>query len=313
MFVVNRLLLGQMLGFQLGYMILIPGDKEQEVELVSLPPRIRQDGSTSPLLHEAEELQRQMYPILSLQHCQQDDTTIQQHQGDNEESTCFLHIRSTLLWRPTHDRPGLVAYHLPHHDALETTPNLRATCLAMTCGQFRIRLYGHVLLNFMTAPGSTMSTKQGHGLLLKTLVDVLRAGAIESPDPRQWRPMDTSSQAFQQQKQVRDWILSAAQENYHDQETVQRWANITASQNQTSEIRPRNDKEDVEEERTNTADGRNVANDEQVPGAKHDSATKHFVTHEPLCLHCRGPTQNLCDQCQGAYFCKSPRDCRING
>ena len=102
-------------------MLLVPAITEQEV-------RTLEEGL--PDVFESEdERQRRLYSILQQQQRVVDD-------DENTDSVAFLQVKSTLLLRPTHERPGLVAFHLPQHhnqQQQQQEPNRRPTCLAMTC------------------------------------------------------------------------------------------------------------------------------------------------------------------------------------
>ena len=253
-------------------MLLIPRDPERDIELVSLSQQApHQDGSSTILLMD-EDLQRQIYPILTStsldtrESSSQDEDT---QQGD-EESTRFMQIQSTLLWRPTQECPGLVAYHLPlsssayHAHGVDKNDsrrlaNRRATGLAMTCGLFHCRFYGHILVNFMDAPGSyaTGATATNNGgsqqeQWLQALKSLAVAGAVDSPDYRLWH-IDSNDDDGHVRK-VCAWILRAPHENYHDQETVQRWARIvtrTRRQQQDSDNSNSNSSSDEDEDDNN--------------------------------------------------------------
>lgn len=308
-------------------MLFIPSGATKDLETILALLEQQQDPSgthSSSIAVDAEtRLKQTILPYL----------TTETLRGN--EATAFLQIKSTLLLRPTHHRPGLMAYHLPkmrnddddsdenaQTTQLDQQPNRRATCLAMTCGLFQCRFFGNVLIDFVTGPGSATIHCKRKRLLLDALVRIARAGALISPDRRLWDDLEiidpsanedvaaaAAAAAATMQKQVTSWILGAAHENYHDQEAVQRWTQIITSTTTTTSTNNNNnnslDEDDEEEESRIT-----VLDD---PAMTLGSTSHEFVTKEPLCLQCRRPTRNRCEGCQGAYFCNLPRNCRTEG
>ena len=259
------------------HMLLIAYEEKRDLALVDVPSLLR---------HE-DDAKRQVYPWLV--------DSIQETQGVNNghESTNFLHVQTTLLLRPTQTRPGLVAYHLPLPFAV--CPNRRATCFAMTCGLFRSRFHGNVLVDFQQVPAVSPLQPEEKQKLLEQLVALARCGAVNSPDARLWSLVDKGCNGL-----VRQWILMASRENYHDREAIKRWINITSACNL---------KEETSDHSRETTHGK----DEEAQASQAYQGVHDFVTNEPLCLHCRKPTSSLCNQCQGAYFCPPPRQCRQQG
>lgn len=304
-------------------MLLIPSEDHVDLELLATL-------SETQSSQDEESLQRRIFLLLT--RGDQDDG-----EGDNnndngrDDETEHLHVRRTLLLRPTQDRPGLVAWHLPTrfwntadaiHSDRRAKKNRRATCLAMTCGLWRqrCRFHGPVLVDFQRAPGAndnnTAAQYAESTSLLRALHQVAEAGAVYSPDDRLWKNInptrlaDDDASCFEM---VRSWILQATRENYHDQETVQRWAQITTTKNRR--------RRGVEEEEEDSSSSDRCDDDEQDGPDESEVALSpnnhqvklEFVTQEPLCVHCRRPTSNLCEGCRGAYFCPAPRTCRQEG
>ena len=279
-------------------MLLIPSQDGIDLEVVTLAPE------TTSTRRDDEDLQRQIFPLLTR------DDNIHDEATTHADETKHLQIQRTLLLRPTQDRPGLVAWHyysLPSNHSTNRPPNRRATGLAMTCGLFSCRFYGHVLVEFQTAPGyamptTTVSSQDAKPVLLEALQRVAAAGAVQSPDDRLWKTLDDKEDVTG--RLVRSWLLQATKENYHDQETVQRWTQITS--------RPPAALSSSSSSASSTGSSGDD-DDEPKEALQNDTAEHEFVTHEPLCLQCRRPTSNLCKGCQGAYFCEAPRACRQQG
>jgi len=316
-------------------MLLIPNQDDIDVEIINflLPETL------SYQQRNEEDVQRQIFPILTVtrddeegeeEEEEEDDTDCEDKREKNYDNdvTKHLQIQRTLLLRPTEERPGLVAWHLPLSTIIKINStkkrdpnNRRATCLAMTCGLFQCRFYGNVMVDvFQTTYSATSTTTITASTLelLQALKHVALEGAMYSPDDRLWKESDINlDQLSVTTKVVRSWILQAAKENYHDQETVQRWAQITSrrqkSQNTYSSSSSSSGSDDDDDTNDNNEDdGQDVElNEETIQqniGVQHE-----FVTEKPLCLQCRRPTSRLCEGCQGAYFCPAPRMCRQEG
>eukprot|EP00977_Amphora_coffeiformis_P008649 scaffold1959_cov162-Amphora_coffeaeformis.AAC.6 len=292
-------------------MLLIPSQDDVDLELVSLllPETLSHHERND------EDLQRQIFPILT----REDDTGDKQKNGERtshnyNDETKHLQIQRTLLLRPTQDRPGLVAWHLPLSTITTTKEkdpnNRRATCLAMTCGLFQCRFYGHVLVDvFQIAHGVTTdvaATTASNLGLLQALKYVALAGAMQSPDDRLWNTNEDEDDHTT--RMVRSWILQAAKENYHDQEIVQRWTQITSGRPrpQATSLSSRSSCDSSDD-----SDDQDEQPNDEAP--QNDKVHHEFVTQKPLCLQCRRPTSTLCNGCQGAYFCPPPRMCRQQG
>jgi hypothetical protein len=283
-------------------MLLIPNNNKDEIHIVT---------NVIDLHADEEERRRHVYACLMPE--------------TDEASISHLNLQTTLLMRPTQERPGIHVYHIPKSMS-SSSPNRRATCLAMTCGLFHIRFYGPIMVDVFAAPGSSSllgDTKRDS--LVMALCHVAEAGALQSPDDRQWKSNVVAvtdnpdeSDTFER---MRAWILDAARHNYHDQEAVQRWAQLTVSrpsqqdENDGSDDETHEDQDEVTNESslattTTTAKGTRNGN---KPEEDQTEGTREFVTQEPLCLHCRRHTRDICAGCQGAYFCGPPRECRSLG
>ena len=147
---------------------------------------------------------------------------------------------------------------------------------------------------------------------------------------------------------IPDWLADAAQNNYHDAAIISglmKNKTTTTTNNSMIHTTTHASDEDTSEEGNDSCSETDVASDEseppytkslmnddgilQVPalhsqqhGAKssldeikNDAQVprRDFVARSSLCLHCRGPSNCLCPNCNGAYFCSEPRTCRQNG
>jgi len=218
----------------------------------------------------------------------------------------------TLLIRPRSDcdddgpTPGLYAYHEP--SSPKTCPNVRATRLSMACGIFHGRFYGNVIVR--------RSSPQCHLSL-----DHIDAACCWSPDLRTsllkelllMQPSSPSDSADERMPIcIPDWLASAAKNNYHDESVLQKFAAVmkmnpkccidseSSSSNSCSSGSCNDNDNDSDESRVSS-------------NAQSEKHVREFVTHVPLCLHCRRPASTLCENCQGVYFCDLPRTCRRDG
>lgn len=237
------------------------------------------------------------------------------------------------LLRPLQDSPGLYAYYRynPHDDVdngdddsttqQQQSPNVRATRLAMMCGLLSMRLSGDVVLV------RSHPTRQPRWYRLA--VDDVCAACTVSPDLRNNVQDDLKQQDKDQVVptgpqigSTPDWLLNAAQQNYHDAAAVARMAEVMKTDKMGSDATDDNEgKEDGSDSDTTSESDDNDDGDDSDHKISSDAPTKfpagvnarEFVAKRPLCLHCRRPASDLCPDCEGAYFCPPPRSCRQDG
>ena len=186
-------------------------------------------------------------------------------------------VKLTLLIRPTEGRiPGLYAY-----SAVDESPNVRATRIAMACGHLSLRFRGDVLL-----------FRHFHTPL--SLSDIYGAACV-SPDLREsiHRQLDNTTP-------IPHWIKQATQQNYHDVAALQEFA-LAMSATSSDQVSSNLVDSDADEDDTGSL-GVDKSN---------QASPRQFVAKTPLCLECRQPCSVLCPDCQGCYFCEPPRTCRI--
>jgi hypothetical protein len=196
-------------------------------------------------------------------------------------------VKLTLLIRPTAGRvPGLYAYSTSH-----STPNIRATRLAMACGHLPLRFRGDIIL-----------FRHFHTSL--SLSDIKGAACV-SPDLRA-----SIQQQLGNTTLIPPWLTQAAQQNYHDTAALKEFAQVMTAKNpeqentaETDQCQNGNADEDSDEDDEDTA---------EVGSENDNDEPRHFVAKDPLCLHCRRPSNVLCPDCHGCYFCESPRTCRAD-
>jgi len=189
-------------------------------------------------------------------------------------------VRDTLLCRPTASSAGLQASHACQKDR-DDSPNIRATRLAMACGLFRYRFYGNVLFTRVSAAGSPRPNDVLH------LSDI-RVACHTTPDLRKTIRQEMLSTISDD---LPDWILNAAQANYHDAAVL---AQLAAAMTEDDEMSHGDASSDV-----------------TVGVCRRETMPSTFVrAKSPLCIHCRRPASRLCSGCQGVYFCDLPRRCQ---
>ena len=205
----------------------------------------------------------------------------------------------TPLLRHQHHVAGLHAfYNVP--EQREGKENIRATRLAMACGLFSLRFWGNVVIVRSLA-----------GRLEDLHVDSIFGACCISPDLRlesqivlgkqgSGRPLDAPPN-------IPDWLADAARQNYHDRAVLERLALVMKE--------PRKDYDDSDDDSWgNDGDDKikqSSSVDESI--ALPSEIIGDFLAKSSLCLHCRGPSNCLCKDCDGAYFCPEPRPCRSSG
>jgi hypothetical protein len=227
--------------------------------------------------------------------------------------------------------------------------NIRATRLAMACGLFRLRFYGNVVAVRSGAVAS--SGQRWYDLDAKDLMGPCCVSPDLRYRIQQAVAAETThgivvqvNQNIEDEKEVTnrilessslrlpDWLADAAQQNYQDGAALAQLAlvmNISAEQEEESDTEEESDDtDDDEEEEVNPMNQTHKLVKPQPPTTAVSSSTiastgalnpstnredRSFVTHVPLCLHCRRPSSVLCPECSGATFCPMPRPCRQEG
>jgi hypothetical protein len=229
--------------------------------------------------------------------------------------------------------------------------NVRATRLAMACGLFRLRFYGNVIA--VRSGAVARSGQRWYDLDAKDLmgpccispdvrytlqqavaadttyatVQVIENTQDEKEEPKEILELSSF--------RIPDWLADAAQQNYQDGAALAQLAsvmNIAAEEEDESDTEEEGDDNDDDEDEDDTEI--NPMNQTlklvktQSPTTAVSSSTiastgalnlptkredRSFVTHVPLCLHCRRPSPVLCPDCNGAYFCPMPHPCRKEG
>ena len=217
--------------------------------------------------------------------------------------------------------PGLFAYYhkdFSEHDERQglasSKANIRATRLAMACGLLSIRFYGNILL--VRSRSALGGDKRWENLEVSDLI----GPCCVSPDLR--HEIQEQIVELLPARNVPDWIAGAAQQNYHDAAAMAQLASVMNLAGQDQQQRNDGDDEDdsdADSDGSDRDDGAGVASaNQQVPDSSlsapdETQQSRTFVTKRPLCLHCRGLSSCLCQQCYGAYFCEPPRTCRDIG
>ena len=231
-------------------------------------------------------------------------------------------VRLTLLVRPGEDRvPGLYAYSASHRDV---RPNVRATRLAMACGILDVRFRGDVL--FWRHFGTSLDMND------------IAFAACHSPDLRRSVQQEFRNRVQHGKSGVEDkdddgggsggdgcvdnvkiphWLASASQQNYHDRAILSKFATamVSAADDDDDDDGDGDDNHEREHEQGQGRDDKDSddSTTDKVSGSDPGSTPQKrlMITKVPLCLHCRRPSDELCVDCGGAYFCSDR--CRQEG
>ena len=230
------------------------------------------------------------------------------------EDTDFL---ETPLVRPREGIAGLYAYFnnvLPQQQQQQQqdshnkkSHNIRATRLAMACGLLSKRFCGNVL--FVRSFG---------GRWEDLTTEMIRGACCISPDLRT-EVQDALSKRTNNGCGGDDntpaasippsWLADATQQNYHDGAELAKVFRAMNIEGQQDKDASNGAKGNIE----NSANNNSYENGDDEKKNKSNLRNPLFVAKSPLCLHCRGPTNSLCNDCKGAYFCDPPRGCRQAG
>ena len=246
--------------------------------------------------------------------------------------------RQTLLIRPSEENgAGLYAYHCfhfdisepppPHQPKQQPLPNIRATRLAMACGLYRLRLFGMVLLSRTSEAPHDSHNDHVHDNdeRYSLRIPQLWAACTLSPDLRpshfaellamepaeKLNSLSHVSSSLSSTFSLPSWLGNAARNNYHDQDVINRLAQVMTTTTTTRQSTNPLDVDTVESDNNNSqseTDPTTTSSTDQVvdPVPPNQTTT---VTDRPLCLSCRRPAARLCPGCRAAYFCDPPRTC----
>lgn len=210
---------------------------------------------------------------------------------------------------------GLYVYVISNVNENFQTPehaNIRATSLAMACGLHSKRFYGDV---FVGRLGYIPSEE--HENMFRLSNCSLTANDIKfacySPDLR-LEILQCINEVDSIEK-LPEWILDTARCNYEDASALAILASVMKKQKDSDEVEgseelaPIQEFDDEDETLTEKeADDDEDASEMKISQNEVQTTTgfgtikKEFVARSPLCLHCRKPTNDLCDVCEGAYF-----------
>jgi hypothetical protein len=214
----------------------------------------------------------------------------------------------TPLLRPRGNVAGLYAYfNVPPREE-EGRENVRATRLAMACGLLSLRFRGPVLL-----------VRSFGGRWEGLAESEIRGAACISPDLRPSIQTDVASRMGMAldgdgdstsagiSAVVPDWLANAAQQNYHDEVELQK---VVLAMNAGA---GNGDQSDFDNDNGDEDDTDNTMDPKAAPLSH---VTTEFVTKTPLCIHCRRVSSELCESCEGVYFCSrmtAGRRCKKDG
>jgi hypothetical protein len=197
----------------------------------------------------------------------------------------------TPLLRPRESVAGLYAYYNVPDTLTEREANVRATRLSMACGLLSRRFWGTVLL-----------VRSFGGRWEDLPVDSIEGACLVSPDLRPIVQEELANEMGREAKLIPDWLAGAAQQNYHDKAAL---ALVASAMN----VDESSDEEDDDESQHDESD----PSSPEKHTTKREALSSEFVAKSPLCLQCRGLSSDLCQDCEGAFFCTAPRSCRTVG
>ena len=187
-------------------------------------------------------------------------------------------------------------------------PNIRATTLAMAMGLHHKRFYGDIYVGKM----QSISGKKENASLTKEEIEV----CCYTPDLRYEIINQLIIDKPKVTIQIPNWLVNAMQENYRDGGSIVQLAKVMglAKNLKRNEINGEGDSSDYDDD--NDDDSTSIdflETHKEGTNFAHSKLETKSIFNSTLCIHCRGPTSTLCNQCQGVYFCASPRLCQQNG
>uniref|UniRef100_A0A7S2E858 Uncharacterized protein n=1 Tax=Ditylum brightwellii TaxID=49249 RepID=A0A7S2E858_9STRA len=205
-----------------------------------------------------------------------------------------------------------------------TTPNIRATTLAMACGLHSKRFLGDVYvsrLGYLT---------EGPLSNLDFCKEEIELSACLTPDLRMetlWNISPSSSSSASQAPKLPKWLVNATKRNYHDGASLSALASVmlrnadkddddNSSDDESGSSGESSDTDDSDESSLDDDDNENdnsLSNSKKNDEGNDSSTIMTSKTETTLCLHCRGPCTTLCNGCNGAYFCDNDGKCSQNG
>lgn len=319
--------------------IVIPADESLPISLIENDESLILNEQKDSAVSTSESSEQDPWLKQALARQYRLSISAESHANPLEDDGTIL-LTSTLLLRPSvadattpsHLRCGLSAYSLsstriegdnedgdvPPFPNAQTiaAPNVRATRFAMACGMFHLRFRGTALL----APCSKTATTMAH-VSPQEILEAVQLISTTSPDVRvtvlaELQPPHLCDSKRLVEIAVPEWLGNAAQQNYHDQAVLTRLANVmAASTGKSDEVMEADSDSESQDESDLLHGGSGVAvSDSIVPLGIHccpQSPRFAAVANSPLCLHCRRPTNRVCPNCHGAYFCNET--CRSLG
>ena len=305
--------------------ILIPFDESKPIQEIEFEYPITQIGGDLLPLHLKSFLDEDVYQIEAtpLKRMSPPPKQYQQQSHQFYDEQLFL------------DASGVYAYHCLNSDTNPKYANIRATSLSMACGLLSQRFYGDV---FLSRLGYFQNYHDSNNdiIMMNTsiMLNEIKYATYVSPDVRrsivetlleQRQRKNDNNESNNNNDEERekvvfpDWILEATRSNYEDAAALSFLAETMNRQNhqnddESSSIN-KNNIIDNNDDTTVGDDSTNQNNLETKPivTTETKSSVKSVVVQTSLCLHCRRPSKYLCPNCEGMYFCESPRSCQQDG
>ena len=204
------------------------------------------------------------------------------------------------LRRMSDDTPGVYAYfrRVYNNSYKSKQPNTRAACLLMSCGQYSKRFYGDVYIGRYGR--EVVGESRGVVRNMDMSADEIRWGCT-SPDLRMKILRILGGSSDKDNITLPNWLVDASKESYIDSIQISALASAFDAKKNTSAGN------------SSSSDGSNKDEDADGDDDSSDETSDDGLRNVTLCLHCRGPSETLCQGCKGAYFCNDPRPCKKNG
>mmetsp|Transcript_14605 Transcript_14605/g.30728 ORF Transcript_14605/g.30728 Transcript_14605/m.30728 type:complete len:674 (+) Transcript_14605:239-2260(+) len=224
--------------------------------------------------------------------------------------------------------PGLYVYSIctavhsrseKNGESWQCKPNLRATRLAMSCGWHSLRFEGDVFVGRLGyVPNYHLGRTELELKNIDLTIDNFSSACLCSPDLRVSVKNEFCSSVaiyngVEKMASVPSppcWLENASKKNYLDRASLSALAAAMAREEASTD----QNMDDIKNLSSSNSNNQllecNTSLKEKQPSTREEEKSLNQIT---LCLHCRGPSSSLCQECSGAYFCDEPRKCKMAG
>lgn len=189
------------------------------------------------------------------------------------------------------------------------TPNIRATSLAMSVGQFHLRFYGNVYIAIYQKPQQQQQLTNENGnicthtqkFLDLNISDIEAACMTPDLRPEIVERILLSSSSSQKEEETKTklstppfWLANGMRENYKDKENILKFANVMKGKQQK--------KREGTEKDDDSSGSDDEDEQEKNSNNKNNTPQASISFDTPLCFHCRTPCNELCPDCNAVYL-----------